>query len=228
MVKKSARRTRRTHTPAFKAQVALAALREDRTLADLAKQFALHPNQITEWRRQLLESLMTSMERHKATACCPCGTVELEMTGAPITAIVCYCNDCQEGGRQIEALPNAAKVLDSDGGTAYVLYRKDRVTCSKGATLLKSYKIRAKSATNRVVATCCNSSMLVNFDDGKPWVSVYRSRIQGDAPPLQIRIYTKFKPAGPDISNDVPSYSTFPLRFPAQLVGAKIAMLLRL
>ena len=55
MVKKSARRTRRTHTPAFKAQVALAALREDKTLADLAKQFGLHPNQITDWKRQLVE-----------------------------------------------------------------------------------------------------------------------------------------------------------------------------
>ncbi len=50
-----AKRTRRTHSPAFKAKVALAALAGDKTLADLAQQFEVHPNQITEWKRQLGE-----------------------------------------------------------------------------------------------------------------------------------------------------------------------------
>ena len=47
------RRTRRNHSPAFKAKVALAAVKGDRTLAQLAEQFDVHPNQITSWKGQL-------------------------------------------------------------------------------------------------------------------------------------------------------------------------------
>jgi transposase len=49
------RRPRRNHTPTFKAKVALAALKGDRTLAQLAEQFDVHPNQITSWKAQLEE-----------------------------------------------------------------------------------------------------------------------------------------------------------------------------
>ena len=50
------RRSRRNHTPAFKAKVALAAIKGDRTLAQLAEQFDVHPNQITTWKNHLLKS----------------------------------------------------------------------------------------------------------------------------------------------------------------------------
>jgi transposase len=50
-----ARRPRRNHAAAFKAKVALAALKGDKTLAELAEQFDVHPNQITDWKTRLAE-----------------------------------------------------------------------------------------------------------------------------------------------------------------------------
>ena len=47
------RRPRRNHSPAFKAKVALAAVKGDRTIAQLAEHFDVHPNQITTWKSQL-------------------------------------------------------------------------------------------------------------------------------------------------------------------------------
>ena len=48
------KRTRRNHGASFKAQVALAAVKGDKTLAELAEHFRVHPTQITEWKQQLL------------------------------------------------------------------------------------------------------------------------------------------------------------------------------
>ena len=65
-----ARRQRRNHSSVFKAKVALAALKGDRTLAELAEQYDVHPNQIVQWKTQLLERAMelfaTAGERNAA------------------------------------------------------------------------------------------------------------------------------------------------------------------
>ena len=54
------RRPRRNHSPDFKAKVALAAVKGDRTLAELAKKFDVHPNQIAQWKEQLLAGVASA------------------------------------------------------------------------------------------------------------------------------------------------------------------------
>ena len=49
------KRARRNHNPAFKAKVALAAIKGEKTLAELAQLYDVHPNQITAWRAHLLD-----------------------------------------------------------------------------------------------------------------------------------------------------------------------------
>ncbi len=61
-------RPRRNHTPAFKAKVALAAIKGEKTLAELAQQFDVHPNQITQWKGQLLEGAASVFGQDKSEA----------------------------------------------------------------------------------------------------------------------------------------------------------------
>ena len=169
---------------------------------------------------------MSKAPKTRLTVPCSCGSVEFEATGAPITSVVCYCDSCQEGSRQIEALPNGRPVCDSDGGTAYALYRKDRVEYLKGAQLLQGYKLTDASSTNRVVATCCDSPMFLDFKGGH-WLSIYQTALRGDLPPLEMRVHAKSRPAGTDLPNDVPNHQGFSLKFMSKLFAAWIAMLLR-
>ncbi len=65
------KRTRRNHGATFKAQVAVAAIKGDKTLTELAEQFSVHPSQITEWKQQLLARAAEVFGGTKPTADTP-------------------------------------------------------------------------------------------------------------------------------------------------------------
>ncbi len=56
------RRPRRNHSPVFKSKVALAAIKGDKTISELSQQFDVHPNQITQWKTQLLDRMSVVFE----------------------------------------------------------------------------------------------------------------------------------------------------------------------
>jgi len=158
------------------------------------------------------------------TATCRCGQVRCEGVGAPILSAVCYCDDCQAGGRQIEDLPDAACVLDADGGTSVLVYRTDRFRCVAGEALLKPHRLKERAYTQRFVASCCHSAMHLKFGPGH-WVSVYRARFEGDLPPIEMRSQTQYRDVDIAFPDDVPRYRRFPLKLFARLIGARLQML---
>ncbi len=60
-------RIRKEHSPVFKAQVALEAAKQTKTIAELAKQFQVHPVQISQWKKQLLDGVETLFQNGSAT-----------------------------------------------------------------------------------------------------------------------------------------------------------------
>lgn len=158
------------------------------------------------------------------TAGCACGRVVFEARGAPIVGASCYCNSCQTAGRRIEQLPSAPTVLDADGGTSYLLYRRDRIACIKGSEHLQEFRLTPDLPTRRMVASCCNSAMLLEFTKGH-WLTMYRRRFPSDAPPVEMRVMTRDRPQAAQPSDDVPNYRTHNGKFMWKLLNARIAML---
>lgn len=156
-------------------------------------------------------------------ASCRCGAVLLEAAGAPIVSAVCHCESCQEAGRQFEQVADAPPVLNAQGGTDFVLHRKDRVHCARGGELLREHRLKPTSSTRRMVAACCNSAMFLEFSKGH-WLSLYRARMFEGAPPLEMRVMTADRRKGVDLPDDMPNYATHSGKFMWRLLSAWAAM----
>jgi hypothetical protein len=166
---------------------------------------------------------MDIKQNGSSTASCRCGAVVLEMTGPPIMRAACYCASCQEAGRQIQSLAGASPVLAADGGTDFVLYRKDRVRCVQGGDRLQARRLKPESPTRRLVATCCNSAMALDFTKGH-WLTLYRARLSGPVQPLDMRVMTADRPQGVVLPDDAPNYPAHSGKFMGKLLGAWAAM----
>ncbi|WP_092158531.1 IS3 family transposase [Bosea sp. CRIB-10] len=131
-----AKRPRRNHTPAFKAKVALAAVRGEKTIVELAQQFDVHPNQITQWRNQLLDGAAGVFDG-EAKAAAPAPAVDVKTLHAKIGELTLengfFVRRAREGrpserkamiDRQHDLpLSRQAKVLRISRGSVYYLPR---------------------------------------------------------------------------------------------------------
>ena len=165
-----------------------------------------------------------NQKRHKhLLATCQCGKVRFELVGPPILTCSCYCTSCQEAGRQFEQPASAPPVLDPDSGTGLILYRKDRVQCIVGQQYLEEHRLKPESPTRRVIAKCCNSAMFLDFTKGH-WLSMFRNRFPTGAPPLEMRVWTKERPVGVELADDLPNCRGLSGKLMLKLIAAWIAM----
>lgn len=155
---------------------------------------------------------------------CACGQFHLEVEGAPIVSSECHCNSCRAAAARLEKLPGAPPVREPNGGTRFVLYRKDRVRFPDGTALLEAFRLSADTPTRRAVASCCNTPVFLEFQNGH-WLSLYGCLWPAATlPPLDLRTMTSDLPDASVLPDDVPNGKRQSLSFFARLLGAWIAM----
>lgn len=154
---------------------------------------------------------------------CACGGVEVAVEGRPILVAACFCDDCQEAARRLEAEGGHAH-LSPNGGTEHLMVRRDRLRVTKGMERLGERRLKPESKTARLVASCCGTAMLLDFAPGH-WVDVHRAAFGAAAPPVNFRTMTRFAPA-PIPDDGIPSPAKHDARFFARLLAAWLPMLL--
>lgn len=158
---------------------------------------------------------------------CRCGAVRFEAAGVPILAATCHCRSCQTAGAGFAALatvvPGMPSVVKADGGTEFLLFRKDRVRLVAGEDRLRAHRLTPRSPTRRVLAGCCDAPMFLEFSKGH-WLSLYRDRFGTAAPAIEMRVQTGDAPAGVVFADGLPAYKTHSIRFMARLFAAWAAM----
>lgn len=160
---------------------------------------------------------------HRWAIACRCEKVSISAVGRPIVSSACFCSDCQAAGHDIEQLPDAPRLVGDDGGTFAVLFRKDRVKIMQGQDFLREHRRNPDSPTRRVIATCCNSAMFLDYTKGF-WLSIYTDRFVAEAPALQTRTMVKERPQGVTLKDDVPNYDSFSGKFMVKLMLAWASM----
>ena len=146
---------------------------------------------------------------------CRCGAVEVGAWGEPIIATACYRDDCQTAAHRLAASGDSAPAASADGGTEFMLFRRDRIACTRGADRLQAMRLTDASKTRRMIAGCCATPMYLAFDDKRPWVSAYRASFGADAPPVEMRICTRFRQSEEKAEDGLPSHPGYP---PAMLI----------
>jgi hypothetical protein len=140
---------------------------------------------------------------------CRCGAVEVGAWSDPLVVAACYCDDCQAASERL-ATANSAPLAGADGGTEFMVFRRDRIACTRGAENLQAMRLTDTTKTRRMIASCCATPMYVGFDDKKPWVSAFRARFGADAPPVQMRICTRFRRSDGKTNDGLPEHPGYP------------------
>jgi hypothetical protein len=156
---------------------------------------------------------------------CRCGAVEVGAWDQPIIVTACYCDDCQAAAQRLAASANMAPAASADGGTEFIVFRRDRIACTRGADRLQAIRLTDATRTRRMIAGCCATPMYLAFDDRRPWVSAFRARFGADAPPVEMRIRTRFRRSDPKADDGLPNHPGYPPAMMLRILGAWPLML---